>query len=83
MQLFSVEFNRRIMEDIEAFMFMDAGYLSKKKWDFGRMSVAVGYGARFKIIPSIPEITMGMGYPLNPQNRSEVKKFFISVGGQF
>jgi len=83
MQLVSVEFNRRIMEDVEAFIFFDAGHLSKKKWNFGRMSAAVGYGVRLKIIPSIPEITLGMGYPLNPENRSEVKKFFLSVGGQF
>lgn len=83
MQLFSVEFNRRIMENIHVFTFFDAGHLSRGTWEFGRLSAAVGYGVRFKLIESIPEITLGMGYPLNPQNRSEVKKFFISIGGCF
>lgn len=83
MQLVSFELSRRIIEDIQAFTFFDAGHLSSGTWEFGRLSVAVGYGFRFKLIPSIPEIALGMGYPLNPQNRSEVKKFFISIGGNF
>lgn len=83
LQFYSVEFDRRLMKDVEAFIFMDAGHLSKNTWEFGRLSVAVGYGARFKIIPSVPRITLGMGYPLNPKNRSEIKRFFISIGETF
>lgn len=83
MQLYSVEMTRLITKDIEVFTFMDAGHLSENTWDFGRLSVAVGYGCRFKVIECIPPITLGMGYPLNPKNRSEVKKFFFSVGGIF
>lgn len=83
MQLYSVEMNRRIREDFEVFSFMDAGHLSDAHWDFGRLSVAVGYGARIKLIESIPPITLGMGYPLNAKNRSEVKRFFLSFGGNF
>lgn len=83
MQFYSLEMDRRIIKNLEAFTFLDAGYLSKDTWDFGRLSVAVGFGIKFKLIESIPPITLGMGYPLNPRNRSEVKKFFISVGGVF
>lgn len=83
LQLYSVEMNRRIIEDLDAFIFMDAGHLSDDTWEFGRLSVAVGYGIRFKLISSIPPLTIGMGYPMNPKNRSEVKKFFLSVGGTF
>lgn len=83
MQLYSVEMNRRIRKDFEVFAFLDAGHLSNGTWEFGRLSVAVGYGARFKVLESIPPMTVGMGYPLNPQNRSQVKKFFISFGGNF
>ena len=83
MQLYSIEMDRRITKDIEAFAFLDAGHLSGNTWDFGRLSVAVGYGIRFKVIDSMPQITVGMGYPLNARNRSEVKKFFISVGGSY
>lgn len=83
MQMYSVEWDRRILENLEAFTFLDAGHLSEKTWNFGRLSVAAGFGIRFKVIESVPQITLGMGYPLNPLSRSEVKKFFISVGGNF
>jgi outer membrane protein insertion porin family len=83
MQLYSVELNRQMIKDIEFFAFFDAGHLSSDTWEFGRLSMAVGYGGRFKVIESIPQITVGIGYPLNPRNRGEVKKFFISVGGNF
>ncbi len=83
LQFYSVELTRRIMEDIEVFIFMDAGQLSKNTWEFGDLKFAIGYGTRFKLIPSIPNITLGMGYPLNPSNRSEVKKFFFMMGGGF
>lgn len=83
MQLYSVEFNRRVMKDVEAFLFFDAGQLSKHVFAFSRLSVSLGYGIRFKVIESVPQITVGMGYPVNPRNRSEVKKFFFSLGGAF
>lgn len=84
LQLYSIEMNRRIIQDLEAFIFMDAGHLSDDTWEFGRLSMSVGYGVRFKLpVASIPPLTFGMGYPLNPKNRSEVKCFFFSVGGNF
>lgn len=83
LQFYSVELCRRIIEDCELFAFLDAGHLSNKKWNFGRLSTAIGFGARVKLIPSVPQLTLGMGYPLNPQNHSEVKKFFFSFGGNF
>ncbi len=83
MQFYSVEMVRRIIEDCEVFAFLDAGHLSATTWDFGRMSVSIGYGMRFKLINSIPPVTIGMGYPLNAHSRSDVKKFFFSFGGNF
>lgn len=83
MQFYSVELERRMTANLQAFTFLDAGHLSKNTWDFGRLSVSIGLGIKFKFIESIPAITLGMGYPLNPRNRSEVKKFYISVGGVF
>lgn len=82
MQLLSLEYMRPLYSRLEAFLFCDAGHLSKKNWNFGRLSTAVGYGFRVKIIEGTPLI-LGMGYPLNPRNRSEVKQFFLTVGGQF
>lgn len=85
LQFYSIEMNRRITEDLEVFAFMDAGHLSEDNWEFGRLSVSIGYGARFRIkwIPSIPPVTIGMGYPLNAHHRSDVKHFFFSFGTNF
>lgn len=83
MQFYSVEMSRRIIQDWELFAFLDAGHLSTDTWEFGRMSVSIGYGLRFKLIDSIPPVTIGMGYPLNAHSRSDVKKFFFSFGGNF
>lgn len=83
MQLYSVEISRLVTSDYEAFAFLDAGHLSGDTWCFGRMSVSVGFGFNCKFLESIPPITLGMGFPLNARSRSEVKKFFISVGGNF
>jgi outer membrane protein insertion porin family len=83
LQLYSVEISRRLFCNFDTFIFFDAGQLSRDTWEFGHLSASLGYGARFKLIPSLPEVSMGMGYPLNPRNRSEVKKFFISFGGSF
>ncbi len=83
MQFYSVEMVRRIMQDLEVYAFLDAGHLSKDTWEFGRMSVSIGYGCRFKLIDSIPPVSLGMGYPLNAHSHSDVKKFFFSFGGNF
>lgn len=83
LQFYSVEMARQIIEDWEVFAFLDAGHLSKETWEFGRMSTSIGYGLRFKLIESIPQITIGMGYPLNAHHRGDVKKFFFSFGGNF
>jgi outer membrane protein insertion porin family len=81
LQFYSIEIDRQITKDFEVFAFLDAGYLSKKKWSFGKPYAAVGYGVRFKLLDSLPEITLGMGYPIKAKDRSRVKRFFISFGG--
>ncbi len=83
LQFYSIEMARRIIQDWELFAFLDAGHLSARTWEFGRMSVSIGYGLRFKLIDSIPPLTIGMGYPLNAHHRADVKKFFFSFGGNF
>lgn len=83
MQFYSVELARRLTQDYEPFIFFDAAHLSQYTWSFGRMSCSVGYGIRCKFLSSIPPITLGMGYPLNARNRGEIKRFFITVGGNF
>lgn len=82
-QFYSIELGHRLHERVEAFTFIDAGYLSQHTFDFRVPFTAVGIGARVKIIESIPSLTIGYGIPLNPQTRSDVKRFFISIGGKF
>jgi len=82
LQLLSMEYARPIFSRLEGFLFCDSGHLSMKNWNFGRLSTAAGYGVRIKIIENTP-LVLGMGYPINPRNRSEVKRFFLTVGGSF
>lgn len=83
MQMLSVEYSHRLWKRLDGFVFCDSGHLSFKEWAFGRMSTALGFGVRFQLFESGPPLMMGMGFPLNPKKRSEVKKFFLTVGGRF
>ncbi len=83
MQLLSAEYQRRIWPILDAFVFVDAGHLSLAHWDFGRFYTSVGYGVRLQIMGNGPPLTLGMGYPLNAKDDSDVKRFFMTVGGKF
>lgn len=83
LQFYSIEYNRKFFCNLEGFVFFDAGYLSNKYFFVGTPSMAAGYGVRVKVIESLPQFTFGMGYPLNPKNHSDVKKFFFQMGGSF
>jgi outer membrane protein insertion porin family len=82
-QFYSIELARRLHDRVEAFTYFDAGYLSSDRLKFDMPYCAIGVGAKIKIIESIPSLTLGYGIPLNPQNNSQVKRFFISIGGKF
>lgn len=82
-QCYSIEVTRRLHTKIEAFAYCDAGYLSLHRFDIGSPYFSMGVGARVKLIESIPSLTFGYGIPLNPRDNSQVKRFFISIGGQF
>lgn len=83
MQLLSYEYNRKFHNRVEGYLFCDAGHLSGDKWDFGRLSTAVGFGFRLKLIDALPPINLGYGFPLNERSRGEVKRFFLTFGGRF
>lgn len=83
LQFLSVEYDRKLINRFTGFLFCDAGHLSFREGNFGRLSVAVGYGLKVTIFESAPPVNVGMGYPLNPRNRGEVKKFFLTIGGRF
>jgi outer membrane protein insertion porin family len=82
--LFSAEYSRPLMSRAEFFAFFDAGQLSLNPWDFSNnLKGAVGFGLRLAILPSMPPLTIGMGFPINPNSRSDVKRFFFNLGGTF
>ena len=83
LQFYSIEYDRKLYKNGSAFLFFDAGALNDKIFSFGRINMSVGYGVRLKLIDSLPAVTLGMGYPLNPRKNSDVKKFFFQMGGQF
>lgn len=84
LQLLSLEYMHNIHKRVDGFLFIDSGHLSSRNFDFwGRYYTSVGFGARVKVIDSIPPITVGMGYPLNEKNRGQRKNFFIQFGGKF
>lgn len=83
MMLYSLEYNRKVTEKIDAFTFFDAGYLTSAEFSAERMNLSAGVGLRLKILGDGPPVTLGMGFPLNYKSRSDVKKFFWSLGGRF
>lgn len=83
LQMLSLEYARRYSRRFELFAFCDSGHLTFDLWGFGHMSTAIGFGARIRVFEQGPPLMVGMGFPINPRNRGEVKRFFFSVGGRF
>ncbi len=80
--LFSVEYLQEIFSFLDGFVFFDAGSVSLKRFYVGNYKLSYGIGARVELINRVP-IVLGLGFPINPSGRSEVRKFFFSMGGQF
>ncbi len=80
--LFSVEYLHEIFPFLDGFIFADAGNVSLKRFHVRNYNLSYGFGARLELINRIP-ITVGMGFPVNPDTHSSVRKFFFSMGGQF
>ncbi len=84
MQLFSLELSRPIMGCGDAFVFFDTGALSSRRWNFGRFYSSYGLGARLQVFGNgSPPLMVGYGWPINPKDDSQIKRFFITVGGKF
>lgn len=80
--LLSVEYLHEVFRLMDLFVFADAGSISTKRFDFGTYRLSYGVGTRLELINRVP-IVLGLGFPVNPDGRSEVRKFFFSMGGQF
>lgn len=80
--LLSLEYLHEIFPILDGFLFVDAGTISMKRFQIGTYNLSYGFGARIELLNRVP-IVLGMGFPVNPDGRSEVRKFFFSMGGQF
>jgi outer membrane protein insertion porin family len=80
--LLSAEYDQYIFKKLDAFLFVDAGNVYFKQLHLGELRCSAGYGLKLKMIGQTP-IIIGMGYPLNPKHKHDVKKFFFSIGTAF
>ncbi len=80
--LLSVECSQELHKLIDVFAFVDAGSISEKHFSIPKLNASYGFGTRLEIMSRIP-IMLGMGFPINPDNHKDIKKFFFSMGGQF
>ncbi len=78
----SIEYLHEIFPFLDGFIFADAGSVNLKRFHFSTLFCTAGFGARVEVINRVP-ITLGMGFPINRAEGSEVRKFFFSMGGQF
>ncbi len=83
MQVLSAQYTYIVAKRITAFLFCDSGHLSFDVWNFGTMWTAVGFGFNLQVLENAPPVVLGIGFPLNPENRSDIKRFFFSLGGNF
>ena len=84
-QFFSVELDHKWSKRVDGFLFMDVGHLSEKEWNFNWTGFrgSLGFGLRLCLMDSLPPISLGMGFPINPLDDSEIKRFFIQFGCKF
>lgn len=92
--LLSIEYNQQIFRMLDLFTFFDGGTISNKRFDLPDLRMSWGFGGRIELGNRLP-IMLGVGFPINPQPRltnkpagkvkknEDVKRFFISMGGQF
>lgn len=78
----SIEYLHEILPVLDAFVFADAGSIALKRFYFATFRCTAGFGVRLELINRVP-IILGMGFPINRDEHSEVRKFFFSMGGQF
>lgn len=83
LQFLSLEYVRPLMSRLEGFLFMDAGHLTDSHWTFsGHFYTSAGFGARLYVFGTAP-LVIGMGFPMNPRHKHDIKRFFLTVGGRF
>jgi len=83
LNLISLEYIYQWTPRFEGFVFFDAGQLTQSVLNFGGLKTSVGFGFKIAVFDSVPPITLGYGFPINPKGRREVKRFFFAMGAGF
>lgn len=84
LNLLSWEYAHYINDYVEGFTFFDVGSIRTKTWGFGHYHFATGAGLRISVMgPAGPQLTLGLGYPINEKNHDAIERFFFQVGGNF
>lgn len=84
LQFLSLEYTRPLFQRVEIFFFVESGHLSLAHWDVtGRYYTSLGYGLKIHVFPNTPPVMLGMGYPMNAKDKSQVRRFFLTLGGNF
>jgi outer membrane protein insertion porin family len=81
--LASVEWSLRVYKEWRIFAFIDAGQISADTWTLPwpwRMSA--GFGATVPVFGQAP-ITLGLGWPINPERPEDVRRFYFTMGSTF
>lgn len=82
--LFSAEYQQNIIKIVDLFAFFDAGAVSIKEYKVGKFRMSYGCGARLSVGGGRLPMMIGVGFPINPEDRDfDTQKFFFSMGGQF
>jgi len=80
--LLSAEYLQSVLKMLDLFVFFDGGTVSNKRFDIPDFRMSYGFGARIELGNRMPFI-FGMGFPINPADKDDVKRFFFSMGAQF
>ncbi len=80
--LLSEEFLYPVYSRVDAFVFVDAGTISMSAYTIGKIYLSYGIGLSVEIMNNMP-ISFGYGWPVNADNSSQVRRFFVTFGRQF
>jgi len=88
--LISEEYQHNLLKVpcLDAFCFVDAGYVSFKEFTVGLPAASLGFGIRIELMRNMP-LMMGLGWPIHPRERVNgmevdvAQRFFFAMGGTF
>ncbi len=80
--LISIEYLYQLIPPADIFVFFDGGSITDKHFSIPKINTSFGFGARLNLTNNVP-IILGYGIPINPDHKTDERRFFFSMGGQF